>query len=61
MKLLFFIAIAISTVSMTAMASNENCPLRFNNKVLLSDKAPQQEYAPAGDATQTAQPVNTHK
>lgn len=62
MKVLFFLSLIISSVSMTAFAAQDNCPLRMQKQILLSDKSPLPDNtlgSPA--ATPTKQPVGIGK
>lgn len=62
MKVLFFVAIVISSVSMTAFASQDNCPLRMQKQILLSDKSPLPENTLGGSKAETTkQPVGVGK
>ncbi len=62
MKILFFIAIAISSVSMTALASKEPCPLLMQKRMLLSDVSPLPDNAVGNsEANSSKQPVGTGK
>ena len=62
MKFLILIALAISSVSMTALASQTQapCPLLMQKKMLLSDVSPLPDVGQNGDSSQK-NPVGTHK
>lgn len=63
MKFLFLIAVVISSVSMTAMASlaQGECPLLMQKKMLLSDKSPLPDVAQNNDSSSQKQPVGIGK
>jgi len=61
MKILFFIAIAISSISITASASQGECPLLMQKRILLSDKSPLPENTLGTEATTSKQPVSVGK
>ncbi|MCC2679392.1 MAG: hypothetical protein K0R29_1968 [Pseudobdellovibrio sp.] len=61
MKILFFIAIAISSISITAAASQGACPLVMQKRILLSDKSPLPDNTLATESTPSKQPVGVGK